>query len=127
MRRISAFVLGFGLIAGGAGAAVAAGGSGTQSRSTDRRVVVVLVEELPRLRQNYDAVVVRRAGGGDVVLLTRAKASGEVLDAAVRTLLFDRLSNGAGKLAAKKGRSGATVTIGVFATKPSSEEWRQEL
>ena len=84
----------------------------TQSPVHPVRVTVALVDRLPPLRQEYPAVILRRSGGGDLILLPRATASGELLDAAVRTLLLARAAQG-DLPTAHRGRPFGTMTLGV--------------
>ena len=76
------------------------------------RVTVALVDRLPPLRQEYPAVILRHAGGGDLILLPRATASGELLDAAVRSLLLARAAQG-NFPSTHRGQRFGTMTLGV--------------
>lgn len=98
-------------------ATIAAQSTGTAPvASRPGAVTAVLVDSLPVLRggREYGAVILRRAGAtpGDVVLLPRATASGELLDAAVRTLLHARAQQG-DRPVAYRGQTFRTLTIGV--------------
>jgi hypothetical protein len=72
------------------------------------------VDTLPSLRERYAAVILRTAGpaGRDLVLLPRGAASGALLDAATRTLLHARATQGL-RPAALHGRPFQTITLGV--------------
>lgn len=94
------------------GAAVLRGQAPAQPPVHPVRVTVALVDRLPPLRQEYPAVILRRAGGGDLILLPRATASGELLDAAVRTLLQARAAQG-DRPSTHRGQPFRTLTLGV--------------
>lgn len=76
-------------------------------------VVLVIVDTLPALDHEYEAVILRRSDvePRDLILLTEA-ASPEALDSAVRTLLRVRADQGE-RSDAFRGRSFTTLTIGV--------------
>lgn len=77
-------------------------------------VAVALVDRLPDLDHEYAAVIMRVAEPQphDIILIPRATASGELLDAATRTLLHSRALNG-DRVRTFKGKSFHTMTIGV--------------
>ena len=87
-------------------------------------ITVALVDSLPRLGKDYMAVILRRVGviPPDVILLPRATASVELLDAATRTLLQSRAT-----LAAERGAYGGrrfrTLTIGISRVAPAPGWW----
>jgi hypothetical protein len=87
------------------------------------RATVALVDRLPPLRQEYPAVILRQAGGGDVILLPRATATGELLDAAVRTLLLARAAQG-NRPSTHRGRAFGTLTVGVRPAR-APEAWAE--
>lgn len=87
------------------------------------RATVALVDRLPPLRQEYPAMILRRAGGGDVILLPRATATGELLDAAVRTLLLARAAQGS-RPSTHRGRPFETLTLGVRPAK-APQSWAE--
>lgn len=91
-------------------------------------VTVALVDKLPQLNQEYAAVIMRVVDPHphDVILLSRATASGELLDAATRTLLHARSLQGE-RPRVYKGRGFRTLTIGVRANHPSAEWARKEI
>jgi hypothetical protein len=68
-------------------------------------------------------VIVRQlgSGGGDYILLPKATATGELLDAATRVLLHARVLQGE-RPATYRGRPATTVTIGVRPHK-ASQAW----
>lgn len=71
---------------------------GQGSRSTHSRAVVALVEQLPAPAMASDIALVRRQGPGkpDLILLPRAKASGESLASAAFLLIVARERQAAG-------------------------------
>lgn len=77
-------------------------------------VMVALVDKLPQLNQEYAAVILRVASPRphDVILLPRATATGELLDAAMRTLLHSRALHGE-RAITYKGKAFHTLAIGV--------------
>jgi hypothetical protein len=88
-----------------------------QSRGETRPpapVTVVLVDQLPSLQRQYAAIILRRPDQEprDVILLPARTASASLLDAAVRTLLHARLTQGE-QLTELNGKRPHTVTIGV--------------
>lgn len=87
---------------------------GPAVRGHRQRVTVALVDTLPQLREAFPAVILRTpgAGGRDVILLPRATASGELLDAATRVLLDARLRQG-DRPTAFHGSPFQRLTIGV--------------
>lgn len=96
-----------------------------QTASRPTPITVVLVDELPALRERYDAVVLRRstAEPRDVILLPRATANGELLDAATRALLRARATQGEHP-SEYRGRPFQTLTIGVSFSEPPVA-WRE--
>lgn len=88
-------------------------------------VTVVLVDSLPQLRavHNYVAVISRRptADPSDVIMLPRDAASGQALDAAVRTLLSARATHG-DQPSHYRTRAVQEITIGVRTSQPG-QEW----
>jgi hypothetical protein len=57
-------------------------------------ITLAIVDSLPNLPRQADAVVMRSRSMGDVIVLTEKAATPELLDAATRTLLHSRLSQG---------------------------------
>ena len=57
-------------------------------------VTVALVDELPGVTRVYPAAVMRRADGGDVILLMRSAASADALEAAAQVLVHSRMLHG---------------------------------
>lgn len=97
----------------------------TQSAPIPRRpVTVALVDKLPSSFEEYPAVVLRRSTGQDIILLTRAAASPEVLDAATRTLLHSRILHGM-EPTRSDGRSFETMTLGVRVSKVD-DQWMRD-
>lgn len=106
-------------------------GPGLQAQEMPSRqepAVVALVEQLPTLRQQYPAVILRRAGvtPQDVILLPRATASAELLDAATRVLLHMRASAGQ-RQTTHQGKPFGIITIGVRHSTAPAEWATQEL
>lgn len=76
-----------------AGAAIASPAS-AQKAFESVPVTVALVDELPPLERQYEALVVRSVTGTDLVLLAAPNVEAVVLDEAVRVLMFSRASTG---------------------------------
>jgi hypothetical protein len=91
---------------------------------------VALVDQLPPLPKEYAAVILRRADGTqhDMILLPRATATAEVLDAATRVLLRVRQREGQRQRpTTRDGRPVRTLTIGVRPSTPSAAWAEREL
>lgn len=89
-----------------------------QERLLSSPVTVAIIGSLPEHRQRfaeYEAIIVRRADVGDLIVIQEPNATAAVLDAATRTLLRVR----AAQIQRRepdgqyKGRAAAEVTIGV--------------
>jgi hypothetical protein len=104
----------------------ASAGSQSYHQPTRRLpVTVALVDRLPQLNQEYAAVILRISAphSQDVILLRRATASGEILDAATRTLLHSRVRHGA-RPTSYNGKQFRVLTLGVrMSSAPTS--WAQ--
>lgn len=89
-----------------------------QRQVVPRRATVALVDSLPTMRERYAAVILRTPGpnGRDVILLPRASASGELLDAATRTLLDLRARQGE-RATHYRGRQYKVLMVGVKGAK----------
>ena len=82
-------------------------------------VTVSLADSLPAAFRNYEAVIVLHDGQEDSIVLRRSAANGELLDAAVRTLLHARSSHGLDRFP-----GGGEIVLGVRPS-PSTDEWAQ--
>jgi hypothetical protein len=82
---------------------------------------VALVDDLPLPFQRYEAVVLLRPQGTDVILLSREVANGELLDAAVRTLLHARQTT---RLPRSAADGAGEVALGVHPS-PSNAAWAE--
>jgi hypothetical protein len=86
-------------------------------------VTVVLVDTLPPMEPPPVSVVQRRRGGRDFILLTSSRATGEVLDAAVRVLILARARQDDRPGPYRDGQW-EVISIGVTATTAPSA-WAQ--
>lgn len=95
------------------------------ARGVQNRVAVALVDELPELGEQFDAVILRRAKAAprDIILLSSGSGMTEAYDSAIRTLLFERLLNGA-EPTTHRGKPFETMTIGVRAS-DAPAEWAE--
>jgi hypothetical protein len=82
---------------------------------------VALVDDLPRPFEGYEAVVLLRPHGTDLILLRREVANGELLDAAVRTLLHARQTT---RLPRTSYHEAGEVALGIHPS-PSTAAWAE--
>lgn len=82
-------------------------------------VVIALVDELPELRREYAAMVLRRSelSPRDVILLPAGKMDARALDSAIRSLLDARLRQGS-EPTTFGGQPFQTITLGIDACDP---------
>lgn len=132
MRRSLAASVGTLVIAGFTGApANAAGQSEEIATVMSEPVTVALVDQLPslggRAPDAYDAVIIRRVDAGDVILLPKNKADGELLDAATRTLLRFRAQQAmrSDRRGQYRSQAVADIKIGVRNTK-ATKQWADQ-
>lgn len=94
------------------------GADGTRSAEAQEKVMrersratVALVDQLPERQQHYDALVVQ-SRNTSLILLPRGRATVEVFDSAVRSLLFDNVSQRS-RPRASRARERGEVVLGI--------------
>lgn len=89
-----------------------AGQDGLDPNSAGRSATIALVDSLPHNVAGYDAIILRRSGGGDVILLLKGSSSPEILLRATRVLMHSRLALGLAPTEVR-GRPFQVITLGV--------------